>query len=70
LLEDKSTNGTFVNGDKVGKNRVQALKNNDEISLARKENKAYVFSDLNDTHNKMLPPQLTEKYTIAKLIGS
>jgi E3 ubiquitin-protein ligase CHFR len=32
-LEDLSTNGTFVNGTKVGKGNRQALRNGDEISL-------------------------------------
>ena len=34
-----SSNGTFVNGVKVGKNKTQLLNNDDEISLSVKNNK-------------------------------
>ena len=34
-----SSNGTFVNGEKVGKNRKVPLNNNDEISLALPKNR-------------------------------
>ncbi|CAG2198433.1 CHEK2 [Mytilus edulis] len=40
FLEDSSSNGTFVNGEKVGKGNKQVLSNNDEIALALKNNKA------------------------------
>ncbi len=33
LLEDRSTNGTFVNGERVGKGHSRALKNADVIAL-------------------------------------
>ena len=35
-VEDLSSNGTFVNGELVGKGKKVALKNNDEISLSMK----------------------------------
>ena len=34
-VEDCSSNGTFVNDDKIGKGRTAALKNRDVISLLR-----------------------------------
>lgn len=68
LLEDMSSNGTFINGEKVGRNRIQALKNNCEISLSRKENKAYIFVD-NSNEDKNLPAELRKKYTISKQLG-
>ncbi len=39
FLMDTSSNGTFVNGEKVGKGNKQVLNNNDEIALALKKNK-------------------------------
>lgn len=33
-LEDYSSNGTYVNSEKVGKGKKRILKNNDQISLA------------------------------------
>lgn len=59
---------TWIN---KGKGRIQALKNNCEISLAKKENKAYIFvntSDKNDDSN--YPIELRQKYTVTEKIGS
>ena len=39
FLYDTSSNGTFVNGEKVGKGNKQVLNNNDEVALALKKNK-------------------------------
>ncbi|ELT98753.1 hypothetical protein CAPTEDRAFT_224883 [Capitella teleta] len=69
FLTDTSSNGTFVNGEKVGKGCKQFLSNNDEIALALKRNKAFVFMDSNATDNGDLPPELTEKYTMSKVLG-
>ncbi|XP_005112692.1 serine/threonine-protein kinase Chk2 [Aplysia californica] len=69
FLEDTSSNGTFINGEKVGKGKKQVLNNNDEIALALKKNKAYVFMDLNANEDSSLPPELTEKYTLTRVLG-
>ncbi|XP_014783139.1 serine/threonine-protein kinase Chk2 [Octopus bimaculoides] len=68
FLEDKSTNGTFINSEKVGKGNKQVLNNNDEISLAFKQNKVYLYTHM-ESINEGLHPQLTDKYTITKLLG-
>lgn len=71
LLEDNSSNGTFINGEKVGKGRIQALKSNCEISLSKKENKAFIFIDLSNNKDEMnLPREVRDKYTISKQLGS
>ncbi|KAL8594487.1 hypothetical protein ACOMHN_024932 [Nucella lapillus] len=69
FLEDKSSNGTFVNGEKVGKGNRQVLSNSDEIALAMKKNKAYMFMDLNAKEDSDFPKELTDKYTITRLLG-
>lgn len=69
LLEDCSSNGTFIDGEKLGKGRVQALKNNNEISLAKPENRAYIFIDLSNKEDTNLPPQIKINYTITKTLG-
>ncbi|KAI8782455.1 serine/threonine-protein kinase Chk2 [Biomphalaria glabrata] len=69
FLEDTSSNGTFINGEKVGKNKKQVLNNNDEIALAMKKNKAYVFMDLHTKEDSTLPSALTEKYTLTRVLG-
>lgn len=69
FLEDTSSNGTFINGEKVGKGKKQVLNNNDEISLAMKNNKAFLFMDLTANGDSSLPPELTEKYTLTRTLG-
>ncbi|XP_076364237.1 serine/threonine-protein kinase Chk2-like isoform X2 [Tachypleus tridentatus] len=59
FLEDISSNGTFINGVKVGKFKKQVLNNNDEISFLHKKNK----------DGDQFPTELTENYTISKMIG-
>ena len=44
FIEDFSSNGTFLNGDKIGKGRRSILKNNDEIALSMPKNKGSVTS--------------------------
>ncbi|GFS09821.1 serine/threonine-protein kinase Chk2 [Elysia marginata] len=69
FLEDTSSNGTFINGEKVGKGKKQVLNNNDEIALAMKSNKAYLFMDLTTNGDSGLPSELTEKYTLTRTLG-
>ncbi|XP_062571619.1 serine/threonine-protein kinase Chk2-like [Saccostrea cucullata] len=69
FLEDTSSNGTFVNGEKVGKGNKQVLTNNDEIALALKNNKAYMYLDLSQDEDKSLPPVIREKYTLGRTLG-
>lgn len=40
-----SSNGTFVNGEKVGRGKKRVLNNNDEIALSLIKNKAFIFCD-------------------------
>ncbi|XP_078599628.1 serine/threonine-protein kinase Chk2-like isoform X1 [Branchiostoma floridae x Branchiostoma japonicum] len=69
FLEDTSSNGTFLNGDKVGKHKKQLLRNNDEIALAMKKNKAFVFMDMNANEDMSLPEELRRKYTLSRFLG-
>ncbi|XP_002739437.1 serine/threonine-protein kinase Chk2-like [Saccoglossus kowalevskii] len=68
FIQDKSSNGTFINGDKIGKNKKQALANNDEIALAIKKNRAFVYMD-NEGDQQNLPQDMKQKYTLSKLLG-
>ncbi|XP_013386116.1 serine/threonine-protein kinase Chk2 [Lingula anatina] len=69
FLEDTSSNGTFVNGSKVGKGNKQVLSNNDEIALSVARNKAYIYMDANNNDDNNFPESLREKYTITKVLG-
>ncbi|CAF3796861.1 unnamed protein product [Adineta steineri] len=68
-LQDLSSNGTYVNGDKVGKNKRHVLDNNAEIALASKTNCVYVYIDTNAIEDSTIPPNVREKYIISKEIG-
>ncbi|XP_038053791.1 serine/threonine-protein kinase Chk2-like [Patiria miniata] len=70
FIEDYSSNGTFLNGEKIGKGRKSPLKNNDEIALSLPKNKAYVFMDSSsDTEQEDLPEIMREKYIMSKVLG-
>ncbi|XP_064612778.1 serine/threonine-protein kinase Chk2-like isoform X2 [Liolophura sinensis] len=69
FLEDCSSNGTFINGEKVGKGNKQVLSNNDEIALAMKKNKAFVFLDMKANDDANLPKEIREKYTLTAVLG-
>ena len=71
-LTDKSSNGTFVDGVKVGKNKSQILKNHSVISLSIKKNKSYLFYDKAESLKSdipNLPIELTSKYAITVTLG-
>ena len=68
-IQDNSSNGTFINGTKIGKGRFQILKSSDEISLSKPENKAFTFVDKSMNDDLKLPPQVREKYNICKELG-
>ncbi|KAL5017606.1 hypothetical protein ScPMuIL_007195 [Solemya velum] len=70
FLEDTSSNGTFINGEKVGKGNRQVLANNDEIALALKKNKAFMYMDLSvDSEDANLPAEIKKIHTLTKSFG-
>jgi len=71
FITDLSSNGTFVNGEKVGRNNTHPVKNNDEISLSLKKHKAYVFQNISqaDEEFQSLPEDLRTKYVLSRAIG-
>ena len=46
ILEDLSMNGTYVNGFRVGQGRKHLLDNTSRISLAHRDNAAFIFIDV------------------------
>ncbi|XP_071789769.1 serine/threonine-protein kinase Chk2-like [Asterias amurensis] len=69
FIEDFSSNGTFLNGEKIGKGNKSVMKNNDEIALSMPKNKAYVFMDSNETEQEDLPAAIRNKYILSKVLG-
>ena len=45
FIEDRSSNGTFVNGCKLGKGSKQFLSNNDEIAICEVKNRLFVYME-------------------------
>ncbi|KAL8179955.1 UNVERIFIED_CONTAM: hypothetical protein K2H54_000767 [Gekko kuhli] len=69
-IEDHSANGTYVNGQRLGKGNKLPLTHNAEIALALHRNKVFVFSDLMVDGQTEYPKELREKYIISKTLGS
>lgn len=68
-LVDLSSNGTYINGEKLGKNNKQILENNAEIALASKTHRVYVYIDTKAKKDDTIPATLQEKYIVSKQIG-
>eukprot|EP00126_Sphaerothecum_destruens_P012613 Sdes_comp21613_c0_seq1m20208 len=72
FLRDLSSNGTFLNGQKIGRGKSVIIKNNDEIALARRR-KAYVFQDFSERENRNVHHEASgifSKYSISKILGN
>jgi len=44
FISDTSSNGTFLNGEKIGKNNRWILSNNDKIAVVSKTNNGILFN--------------------------
>lgn len=69
-LEDTSLNGTYVNGERVGRGNRIVLTNNAEIALSLKSFKVFVFHDYCVDDHCLFPSALLEKYTVSRLLGT
>ncbi|XP_017019340.1 ovarian-specific serine/threonine-protein kinase Lok isoform X2 [Drosophila kikkawai] len=69
-IKDHSRNGTFVNNEKIGMNKMRILKNDDVISLSHPTHKAFVFKDLSPNESIGLPEEITKTYYINRKLGS
>jgi serine/threonine-protein kinase Chk2 len=68
-LLDLSSNGTYINGEKVGKHNKHILENNAEIALASKTHQVYIYIDTHAKEDTSIPTHIREKYIISKQIG-
>ncbi|XP_017117049.1 ovarian-specific serine/threonine-protein kinase Lok isoform X1 [Drosophila elegans] len=69
-IQDLSRNGTFVNNEKIGTNKMRILKNDDVISLSHPTYKAFVFKDLSPNESIGLPEEINKTYYVNKKLGS
>jgi len=70
VVEDKSSNGTFVNGHKVGKGKSRLLEHNSTISLTHPKQRQYVYMSTSQDYSRDFPPELLQKYIVSKDLGS
>lgn len=68
-VEDNSSNGTYLNGNKIGKNRRTLLSHNDRIGLASNKAKHFVFLSNGRDHAKAHPADLRKKYLVSRELG-
>ncbi|CAF1596237.1 unnamed protein product [Rotaria magnacalcarata] len=66
---DLSSNGTYINGEKLGKNKQQILENNAEIALASKAHRVYIYIDSNASADVSIPAVIRDKYIVSREIG-
>lgn len=69
-IQDKSRNGTFLNGDLIGYQKTRILKDDDVIALSHPNYKALVYKDLFAKDNPDFPDEINRAYYIKKSLGS
>lgn len=67
-LHDKSTNGTFIGGKKVGRGKKRILEHNSMIGLDNIP--WYCYMSMHGDYQKSFPAALRNKYAISKDLGS
>lgn len=65
-IKDLSRNGTFVNDEKIGKNYMRMLKNDDVISICQCTPISFVFQDCISMN---LLEEITSTYHVKRLLG-
>ncbi|XP_019741261.1 serine/threonine-protein kinase Chk2 isoform X2 [Hippocampus comes] len=70
FVQDLSNNGTFVDGNKIGRNKKLPLVNNAVLALSEHRNKVFVFIDLMSDQESTLPGELRDKYLLTRRIGT
>ena len=68
FVKDLSSNGTWVNGHKIGKGLQFPLEHNAEICFAGQFKKVFFFMR-NDGQTETFPSELSSLYTISKMLG-
>ena len=70
ILEDKSSNGTFVNGYKIGKGKGRILEHNSTISLTHPKQRQYVYMSSSQDYTRDYPVDLSKKFVVSRDLGS
>ncbi|GAB0087893.1 Ovarian-specific serine/threonine-protein kinase Lok [Sergentomyia squamirostris] len=70
ILEDCSSNGTFVQQSRVGKGHRRVLLNGDYISILSRNFVLFRFTDLRLNYMLELPPEIAPNYYVGPKLGS
>ncbi len=68
-IQDKSSNGTYINGKIIGKERSQVLMHNDVIGIEGDRVKNFIFMSTNKEYLNKYPEVLRGKYMVSKELG-
>ena len=63
-----STNGTYLNKEKIGKGIRKVIINNDKISLTTADRKIFIFND--SKANNVKYQDIADKYTVCHKLGT
>ncbi|XP_023327885.1 serine/threonine-protein kinase Chk2 [Eurytemora carolleeae] len=66
FVRDHSSNGTWLNGKKIGKNNMRPLEHDSELCFSAVNKKVFVFRSMSALRDQF-PSQLTDKYTVSKV---
>lgn len=69
IITDLSHNGTFVNGEDIGKGNSRVLDDNDVISVTHRIVKIFIFKDLLKNEQDQVPKEISQKYYISRVLG-
>ncbi|XP_063826055.1 ovarian-specific serine/threonine-protein kinase Lok [Ostrinia nubilalis] len=69
IITDLSHNGTFINGENIGKGNSRVLDDNDEIAITHTFVKVFVFKDLLKNEQDQVPKEISQKYYISRTLG-
>ncbi|KAE8749053.1 hypothetical protein FOCC_FOCC004220 [Frankliniella occidentalis] len=71
VLEDLSMNGTYVNGERIGKGKMKHLPDNCVIAVGCPQNRIFYFKDASDgLVDDKLPPAINKNYHTSVQLGS
>ncbi|XP_050535337.1 serine/threonine-protein kinase Chk2-like isoform X2 [Daktulosphaira vitifoliae] len=69
FITDTSSNGTYLNGELIGKNCRWVLSNNDKIAVISKSNKVYTFTN-NNLDNPNFPMEVRSQLAVYGILGT
>jgi serine/threonine-protein kinase Chk2 len=65
-----SSNGTFVNGHKIGKGKSRILEHNATISMTHPNQRQYVYMSSSQDYSRDYPLALNKKFIVSRDLGS